>query len=167
MGFLVYLAGGMEYAKDGRTWRTTASTKLKRKDIETWDPYIEEKKLSLTKEISFLKECDKEKHFERINKFIKGLVYLDLSTVEKKADVLLVKYDKSVIRGAGTHAEISLATYKNKPVHVWLSGLTLNEVPSWAIGCFTTVSSSLEDAITKVIETYETISNQTQTKSNL
>ena len=150
---LVYLAGGMEYATDGKTWRDEASEKLSSHGIKSWDPYVQEDIIfSEDTPISLIiKSLNKEKDFKKLRTIMNRIVSLDLDTVLEEASCLLVKYDASVLRGAGTHAEMSVATWAALPVHVWLYELTLNDLPSWAIGCISTVSYSLDGAISNII----------------
>jgi len=150
----VYLAGGMEFAKDGRSWRREAVSLLNKERIDTWEPYEEEAKMFNGKEspIDTIKSLDKEIDYLRLHKIMRTIVKTDLTVVSQEVDAILVKYDHSVLTGAGTHAEISVATLNDLPVHAWLEGLTLQEIPTWAIGCFDTISYSLRDAIKKVKE---------------
>lgn len=150
MSILVYLAGGMEHAQDGMSWRSTAEKELQKLDIKAWNPYKEEKKLFDFDIPTFIKTHDKVKDYDAFNKVMHKIVTTDLGVISEEADAVLVKYDPSVVKGAGTHAEISLATYLGKPVHAWLDGMDKKDIPMWSIGCFTTISSSLEEAIKKI-----------------
>jgi len=149
---VIYLAGGMEHAEDGISWRQQATKMLKPEGIYTWNPYKEEKKLFDIDIQEFIKTHDRVKDYDKFNKVMNRIVTADLDVIFNNAEAVLVKYDKSVLRGAGTHAEISFATYMNTPVHAWLDSLDLAEVPLWAIGCFSTVAFSLEDALENVKE---------------
>lgn len=148
----VYLAGGMEYAPDGKSWRDQAVEVLKQHNIRAWEPYKEEAKIFKGKEapVNMIKKLDKHDDFESLHIIMRRIVRLDLEVVSTEIDAVLVKYDPSVLRGAGTHAEISVATFLGVPVHAWLDNLTLREVPTWAIGCFDTVSYTFSDAIQNI-----------------
>lgn len=148
----VYLAGGMEFAADGKSWRDNAVETLAESDIDAWEPYEEEAKIFSDEEApaKVLPLLDKVDDFERMHKIMRKIVCMDLTVVSTEVDAIMVKYDKSVLMGAGTHAEISIATLKGIPVHVWLEGLTLKDVPIWAIGCFDSVSYNFDDTINNV-----------------
>jgi hypothetical protein len=145
----------MEYAKNGSSWRVEATKQLNKLGIGTWNPYVEEKKLFDFDIQTFIKLHDKKKDYNKFNEVMRKIVTTDLGVIAKDVDMVLVKYDKSVLRGAGTHAEISMATYLNKPVHVWVEDLEIENIPLWSIGCFTTLSTSLEEAIEKVKSHHE------------
>ena len=149
---LVYLAGGMEYTSNGYTWREKATELLSKNNIHTWDPCLEESKVFNNKNIDSIKKYDKIKNYKKLNNMMKKLVVYDLNIIHDSASHLLVKYDESVKKGAGTHGEISFARYFNIPVHAWLADLNLNEVPGWAIGCFHSLSYTLEEAVDKVLK---------------
>ena len=151
MDKLVYLAGGMEYVQDGKSWREEAETKLKAVGYSSWNPYKEETQVFNNKKIQeFVKNGDKLLQFTQFRDIMRKLIKLDLGTIKDDADVVLVKFDASTLKGAGTKAEISVATLFNKPVHVWLDGLSLREIPSWCLGSFNTVSSTLDEAIERL-----------------
>lgn len=152
MSGLVYLAGGMEHAENGHGWRTLATEYLAEKGMKTWNPYTEEKTFFDFDIQDFLKSHDKEKDYKALNEVMRRIVISDFGIILKDVGTLMVRYDKSVLGGAGTHAEISFATYLNIPVHVWLDNMELREVPLWAIGCFTTVSKSFEETVMNVVE---------------
>lgn len=153
MSYLVYLAGGMEKTQDGRSWRIEATSKLKRYNMQSWDPYKEESEIV---DFSYVKNLintkDREKNFEEFKEVMSKIVKYDLSVVRDQSDVLLVRFDESVLKGAGTKAEISVATLYNKPVHIWLDGLKMNRVPTWCLGCFDTISYSLDDTILNLVK---------------
>ena len=148
----VYLAGGMEFAEDGKSWRNQSVIELARAGIDTWEPYEEEAKMFDEHEspVNIIKLLDKEKDYLRLHQMMHTIVCMDLKVVSEEVDALMVKYDQSVLKGAGTHAEISVATMNTIPVHAWIDGLTLQEIPTWAIGCFSTISFTFEETINKI-----------------
>lgn len=152
--YKVYLAGGMEYATNGEGWRKRAEKELYYYGISVWNPYASEeetlKNMLLSPE--YVKSLDKEEDYIIVSKAMSKIVKTDLDVIANGVDAVLVKYDRAVLRGAGTHAEISLAHYINKPVHVWLDGFTLRNVPYWALGCFSSLSYTLEDAVKEVLK---------------
>lgn len=152
---LVYLAGGMEYAEDGKSWRKEAAIKLAKRGFDSWDPYVEESKFFDSNEIQeFIKNGDKEKDFIKFRSLMNMLLKHDLKIVRDVADIVLVRFDKSVLSGGGTKSELSIASLYNKPAHVWLCGLSLREVPTWCIGSFSTVSYTLDETI-EVLSNYD------------
>lgn len=150
MSILIYLAGGMEHAEDGITWRANVTEELAKIDVKTWDPYLQEQLLFNNDNIEFLKAHDKVLHTPLINARMRKIVQHDMSVVAKDADMLMVKLDNTVLKGAGTQAEMSLAAYLNKPVHVWITDISISSIPYWLIGCMTYWSYDFEDVINRV-----------------
>lgn len=149
---LFYLAGGMEFSPDGPVWRKRASDVLRGKNIKIFNPYEEEPRLFESGPVyQLIYKLDKEKDFDKYREIMSQIIKYDLGRVANDVSGILVKVDQGVLRGAGTYAEISLAHYLGKPVHSWIHELTLRDVPAWALGCFSTVSYTLEDALDKII----------------
>ncbi len=149
---LVYLCGAMEFADDGETWRQEAACILGDYGLDVWDPYEREAIIYNNENIRFIKSACKKYDFIEYREIMKQIVLADLYELENYSTSLLVKYNKDVNSGAGSQAEMSLATLRSIPVHVWLDGLELTDVPGWSIGCIETVSYSLEKAINKLLE---------------
>jgi len=153
-GAVVYLAGGMEYAGDGRSWRERARVDFLKAGIDVWEPYSKESYITDDgrEPLETIPTLDKERDFKKINNIMKKVVDYDLSSLIHDTDIVLVKYDRSVLRGAGTHGELSVAAYIGLPVIAWIGDdITMNDIPSWALGCFTEVFHSYEEALSYII----------------
>jgi len=152
MSYTVYLAGGMEHANNGNIWRKEATKLLSSHNINSWDPYIQECEYFSDKSVhDKIKSLDKEKDFNKVHHIMRKIILLDFQVVLNEVDALLVCYNLSVFSGAGTQAEMSIATYVGKPVHVWLDGLGIKDIPLWILGCTTSVSTSLLGTIDNVL----------------
>jgi hypothetical protein len=147
---LVYLGGGMEASSDGTTWRKEATKYFNNLNIDTWDPYYQEDSIFGNSNVSFISTKDKKLDFEEYRKRMRGVVIYDINTIINSVDVLMVKYDKSVKLGAGTHGEMTFAAYFGKPVIVWLDNFSIRKVPAWAIGCITKTYNNFEDTLEAV-----------------
>jgi len=154
MSKVVYLAGGMEYASDGKSWRDKTVKVLKEHSIASWEPYEQEAKLfnSEKQPAKLIKTLDKTKDFQELRSMMRSIVKLDLGVVRDEINALMVKYDESVLKGAGTHAEMSMAAFTGHPVFVWMPDLKMDRVPTWIIGCITFVSRDYDEVIEHVIE---------------
>ncbi len=155
MSKTVYLAGGMEFTEDGKSWRDKTVAVLKEKGIASWDPYEEEAKIfeAHVQPSDLIKTLDKVDDFDSLTTMMKQVVCLDLGVVHNEVDALIVKYDLSVLKGAGTHAEMSMATYAGKPVHVWMRDpVELYDIPTWIMGCITTMSWDYDEVINNIME---------------
>jgi hypothetical protein len=133
----IYLSGGMQFAKDlGAGWRIDCSIRLKQMgyfpiDITQMD------KAYTAKYGQLYYILDPSKHLEYKSNFRRHFIHADSQLVIRDSDALIVLYDESVRRGAGTISECQIAydndipiflvsTYEDwqKEVPGWLQGLT-------------------------------------------
>ena len=120
----IYLSGGMQFAANlGAAWRVTASEKLKEMryfplDITELDvaynkahtkitvPEVTVDRPVLSKEEVLFYKSTMRKHF----------VKTDLDLIEQNSDALIVFYDESARRGAGTVSEAQAAFNLDIPI---------------------------------------------------
>ena len=79
------------------------------------DPVIESKKLITdhnAKDFRNWKESDPDRFIE----FIRLVIKKDLYGVVRKSDYIICLWDKSILKGGGTHGEVTLAYYNRKPI---------------------------------------------------
>ena len=130
---IAYLSGGMENAIDeGADWRRMMRSWLKENlNHDVFDPVIESQKIIIkndAKDFRTLKKSDPEKFREIFQK----LIHQDLKTIIENADYLIVLWDRSVINGGGTHGEVTMAYWENKPIFL------VNKLPdlsAWISSC--------------------------------
>lgn len=130
---IAYLSGGMENAIDeGADWRRMMRSWLKENlNHDVFDPVIESQKIIMknnAKDFRTLKKSDPEKFREIFRK----LIHQDLKTIIENADYLIVLWDHSVINGGGTHGEVTMAYWENKPIFL------VNKLPdlsAWISSC--------------------------------
>jgi len=141
---IAYLSGPIENAEnDGVDWRNMMTEWLSSNlNHKVFDPVKETK--SIIDEISMedfrlLKTKDLDKYKNIFRKIIK----IDLEAVVNEADYLIVKWDESVFRGGGTHGEITMAYWLNKPVYL-VNSLPINDVSSWVLSCSDEVFDSFD-----------------------
>jgi hypothetical protein len=84
---------------------------------------------------------------EIIHDKMKEVVLHDLRTIRNTADILLVKYDSSVLKGGGVHSEMAFATYFNVPVAVLMDGISRRDIPLWDIGCINFLSYDINKVV--------------------
>ena len=63
-------------------------------------------------------------------KIIRKIIKLDLNAVVYKSDYLIVKWDKSVLKGGGTHGEVTIAYWMKKPIYI-VNSLPIKDMSSW------------------------------------
>lgn len=148
-----YLSGGMEYKKDlGMTWREWLTKELEKVDHKPVDPVKLESpdeegnpiqpRLTRLKLEGNLKEVRK---LVRNNLFPKDMYGIQL------ADAMVVYYDESVQKGAGTLAEAWEAFREGKPMYI-ISELPLEKIPTWLIGESIELFHNFEDFLAYVAD---------------
>ena len=60
----------------------------------------------------------KSDHPEKFKLFIQKIIRSDINAVISEADYLICLWDKFVIKGGGTHAEVTFAYWYKKPVYL-------------------------------------------------
>ena len=142
----IYLSGGMQYAKDlGGAWREIASDRLKQMgyfplDITALDISYSKKHGEL-----YLPDRNQDNLIFKSN-IRKHFVYTDLSLIEYHSDALIVYYDESARRGAGTISECQFAYNLNIPIFL-VSAYEdmIYEVPGWLQALTTKMFNNFED----------------------
>src|SRR6476646_5659985 len=120
----IYLSGGMQFAQNlGAGWRVIASEKLKSMqyfplDITELDVAynVEHGKISVPKAIDKDTPLTKEEVLFYKATMRKHFVDTDLDLIQKNSDALIVYYDESARRGAGTVSEAQFAFNLNIPI---------------------------------------------------
>lgn len=147
----IYLSGGMEFTLDlGIGWREWLTNELKKIGHSALDPtkLEEDKNLStpLQRYLTDLKlqgQLDKVREIGRMSLFRKDMHAIQLS------DFLVVLYDESVQRGAGTLSEAWEAFREGRPVYL-VSEFSLDKIPTWLIAETTEVFSGFEDFLSYI-----------------
>ena len=136
---IAYLSGAMEFASDeGAAWRNSISFWLNNElGHKTIDPVQESAKIIEKNNAADYREW-KILDPERYANFIKLCVKNDINIVRNKADYIVCLWDENVIKGAGTHAEVTLAFELNKPVYL-INRLPLMDLSGWIMACSTEI----------------------------
>jgi len=139
---IAYLSGAMENApKEGREWREDISDWLKCElNHGSLDPVVMSKETAI-KENAKNYRVWKTTHPEKFKLFIQKIIYSDLTAVISESDYLICLWDENVIRGGGTHAEVTFAYWYKKPVYL-VNNLNEIELSSWIEGCTDTIFES-------------------------
>lgn len=143
----IYLSGGMQFSNNlGASWREIISAKLKAMkyfplDITQLDiSYAENHgKMQLIDSDPIKFKAYMRKHF----------IDTDLKLIKENSDAVIVYYDESARRGAGTVSEAQYAYNMNIPVFLVAEYETIEElhknVSSWLIALSTAYFKSFED----------------------
>jgi len=144
----IYLSGGMEHAEDlGSAWREVTSEKLKTMgffplDITSLDKAYQKEhgdtfsiELDGTEMSLLRKKANIRKHF----------IHADLQLIENNSDALIVLYDESVRKGAGTISECQVAFNNDIPIFIVSAYPDYSSIPGWLLALSTKVFFTFPD----------------------
>lgn len=145
----IYLSGGMQFAKElGAGWRIDTSIKLKEMGYFPLD--ITELDVAYLKSEGkpLLIPTDKEQLSYKAH-MRKHFIDTDLKLIRENSDALIVYYDESARRGAGTVSEAQYAYNLNIPIFLVADYESIEEmhknVSGWLIALTTKCFTSFED----------------------
>lgn len=153
----IYLSGGMQFAKElGAAWRITASEKLKKMkyfpiDITELDVAYNENHGKITSPVITLDKpvISREEMLYHKATWRKHFVKTDIDLVEQNSDALIVYYDESARRGAGTVSEAQSAFNAGVPIFLVCEYPNVEElyknVSGWLIALATKTFLSFDE----------------------
>jgi hypothetical protein len=145
----IYLSGGMEHAANfGEGWRAITSVHLKRMGYYPLDIAEFDKAYAKAhgKEIHNFSVSDKRSILLRKANIRKHYVETDLNLIKFQTDALIVYYDESARRGAGTISECQYAYLLDLPIFLvskWENWEL--EVPGWLHALSTKVFTNFDE----------------------
>ena len=144
----IYLSGGMQFAKNlGAGWRIEASEKLKAMKYFPLD--ITELDVAYLKEHGKMTLPDSREPIKFKSYMRKHFIDTDLKLIKDDSDALIVYYDESARRGAGTVSEAQYAFNMNIPIFLVAEYDTIeelhNNVSGWLIALSTAYFKSFDD----------------------
>ena len=142
---IAYLSGPIENAEnDGADWREMITPWLNDEiGHDVFNPVDATRNIIKglsNKEFREMKKAEPQNY----KKLIRQIIDIDIKAVVEKSDYLIVNWNKSVFRGGGTHGEITLAYYLQKPIYL-VNHVPLDDLSSWIFSCATEVFDSFED----------------------
>ncbi len=144
----IYLSGGMQFAENlGAGWRTTCSAELKQMGYFPLD--ITELDVAYTKthgELYRTFGADPTHVLQMRSNIRKHFIYTDLQLIMNDSDALIILYDESVRKGAGTISECQVAF--NHDIPIFLVSTYKNwhkEVPGWLQALTTKIFTNFQD----------------------
>jgi len=151
---IAYLSGAMENAKDeGADWRNELTIWLKENlDHSVVDPIVETTKL-IEKSKSQNYRNWKTTDPNRFRVFVRQAIDNDLDSVINKTDYTICLWNNDVIPGGGTHGEVTMGYYFNKPVYL-INQLENMEMSGWIMSCATEIFPNFETMKKRLIEIY-------------
>ena len=160
-----YLSGGMEYKKNlGMAWRDWVTKELEIRHHDAINPV----KLEICEEESGdipiqtqLTQMKAEGKLEGVRDLVrKSLFRKDMFAIQL-ADAIIVYYDESVQKGAGTLSEAWEAFREGVPVYL-VTDFPTEKIPTWLIGETTRIFADFDELLEYVEEHSYVIRDQMQ-----
>ena len=151
---IAYLSGGMEHAvNEGEDWRNKMTEWLQKNlGHSVIDPVKNSRQLvdeTQYHDYRLWKNSDRGKY----KAFIRQLIRQDLDGVINKADYVICLWDEGVVKGGGTHGEVTIAYHYNIPVYL-VNTLPFDELSGWIFSCCTEVFPDFTNLKKRVLELY-------------
>lgn len=155
-----YLSGGMEYKNNlGSKWRDWITVQLQEIHHDAIDPVKLESpgengpplQTQLT-ELKLTGRLDDVRAIVRESLFRKDMFGIQLS------DAIVVYYDESVQKGAGTLSEAWESFREGRPVYL-VTDFPMEKIPTWLIGETTAIFPNFEEFLTYVADHTRVISD--------
>ena len=152
---IVYLSGGMEHANnDGSGWRLKFARWLQNNlEHEVINPVQESRKLVQEKNATNYRAW-RTSDPQRYKKFIRCCIDHDLRLVIGHADYMVCLWDESVLKGGGTHGEVTMAYFVGKPVYL-VNELSNEDLSGWISSCAAETFSSFDLLKTALLKQYK------------
>ena len=154
-----YLSGPIENAEnDGASWRQDMTLWLKDNlDHEVFNPVLETNNIIGHLNPSIFRSMKKTDPIEYKN-IIRKIIKLDLEALINDSDYLIVKWDKSVLKGGGTHGEVTMAYWIKKPIFI-VNSLPIDDMSSWIFSCSDFIFNDFQSLKKKLTQLYKGIPN--------
>ena len=154
-----YLSGPIENAEnDGASWRQDMTLWLKGNlNHEVFNPVLETKNIIGHLNPSIFRSMKKTDPIEYKN-IIREIIKLDLEALINDSDYLIVKWDKSVLKGGGTHGEVTMAYWIKKPIFI-VNSLPIDDMSSWIFSCSDFIFNDFKSLKKKLTQLYKGIPN--------
>ena len=152
-----YLSGPIENAEnDGASWRHDMTLWLKNNlNHKVFNPVIETKSIIGNLNSSNFRAMKKTDPIKYKN-IIREIIKLDLEAVINDSDYLIVKWDKSVLKGGGTHGEVTMAYWIKKPIFI-VNSLPIDDMSSWIFSCSDFIFNDFKSLKKKLTQLYKGI----------
>jgi len=163
-----YLSGGMEYKKKlGMGWRDWITQELEKRHHDAINPV----KLEICEEETGgipiqtrLTELKLEGKLDEVRRLVRKVLFRKDMFAIQLTDALIVYYDESVQKGAGTLSEAWEAFREGVPVYL-VTEFPTEKIPTWLIGETTRIFSDFEELLEYVSEHSHVIRDQMYAES--
>ncbi len=151
---IAYLSGAMEQAADeGALWREEMTRWLKTElNHDVIDPVVSSQSLVEKYQAQDYRDW-KLSDPERFMKFVRKAIDLDLDNVINKSNYIVCLWNRDVMKGGGTHGEVTMAYHKNIPVYL-INQVPIEELSGWIMSCSTQIFNNIFELKSYLLETY-------------
>lgn len=146
-----YLSGGMEYKKNlGMGWREWITLELEKLRHDAINPVkleiIEERDICDVPIQQHLTQLKREGKFDEIRRLVRKVLFRKDMFAIQMSDAIIVYYDESVQKGAGTLSEAWESFREGRPVYL-VTNFDLVNLPTWLIGETTQIFSDFDELL--------------------
>lgn len=146
-----YLSGGMEYKENlGANWRDWITEELEKRRHDAINPVkleIVEEEFEHDVPIQIrLTKLKNEGKLDEVRRLVRKVLFRKDMFGIQLADAIIVLYDESTRKGAGTLSEAWEAFREGRPVYL-VTDFPIEEVPTWLIGETTQIFYNMEDLL--------------------
>ncbi len=161
-----YLSGGMEYKKNlGANWREWITEELEKRRHDAINPVkLEMAEEEVEHDVPIqvrLTNLKNEGKLEEVRRLVRKVLFRKDMFGIQLSDAMIVLYDESTRRGAGTLSEAWEAFREGRPVYL-VTEFDMSEVPTWLIGETTKIFNDMEDLLEYVGDHSHVIRDQMQ-----
>ncbi len=161
-----YLSGGMEYKKNlGANWREWITEELEKRRHDAINPVkLEMAEEELDNDVPIqvrLTELKNDGKLEEVRRLVRKVLFRKDMFGIQLSDAMILLYDESTRRGAGTLSEAWEAFREGRPVYL-VTEFDMSEVPTWLIGETTKIFNDMEDLLEYVGDHSHVIRDQMQ-----
>lgn len=142
----IYLSGGMDYKKGlGNVWRENITKRLEDIGYTVFDPVAEEKSDPVAQSYGW-KEQKLSHDLTEFRAMVREKMFRKDARGIQLSQLVVLLYDESVQRGAGSLAEAWEAFREARPLYI-ITNFKREEVPGWLIGESTAIFRSPSEVL--------------------
>ncbi len=152
---IAYLSGAMEQAADeGAFWREKMTLWLKTElNHDVIDPLQSSRSLVHDHKAHQYRDW-KITDPDRFVDFVRKAIDLDLDNVMNNSDYIVCLWNEAVLKGGGTHGEVTMAYFAGKPLYL-VCALNIVDLSGWIMACATHIFPNVATLQKFLIETYK------------
>jgi len=144
----------MEQARDeGAGWRDPITEWLKTNLGHDVINPVKETEILVARESAFNYREWKKSDPDRFVQFVRKLIDRDIRAVTKEADYVICYWNEDVLKGGGTHGEVTLAYHYGIPVFL-VNELPWQDLSGWILSCSTEIFGDFQSLQARLLELY-------------